>query len=161
MSVEEKEFLFSHFTKKQKVLEYGSGKSTAEIASKVKKLVTMEHNNEWYERVNESLPKNATIIFAPPPNPCRPPNDGSRKEFKSYIEYPINIAPFDIIFIDGRARVACASICNRLSHKDTIIFIHDWDREEYHKALKYLVWMDQVGTMAKFMTHENWSKINV
>ena len=57
---------------------------------------------------------------------------------------------FDIILIDGRARVSCSSICNKLSHDNTIIFIHDFDRPEYQEALNYLELIIQVGTMAKF-----------
>ena len=32
----------------------------------------------------------------------------------------------DIILIDGRARVACASKCHLLGHKDTLVFFHDF-----------------------------------
>ena len=71
-------------------------------------------------------------------------------EFKDYIESPIEYGPFDIILIDGRARVSCSSICKLLSHENTIIFIHDFHRPEYQEALKYLELIDSVKTMSKF-----------
>ena len=70
--------------------------------------------------------------------------------FKDYIESPIEYGPFDIILIDGRARVSCSSICKLLSHENTIIFIHDFHRPEYQEALKYLELIDSVKTMSKF-----------
>jgi hypothetical protein len=54
-----------------------------------------------------------------------------------------------VIFIDGRARVGCASICKKLGHKDTIVFIHDFERPEYQEALKYLELISVVDKMAK------------
>ena len=37
-----------------------------------------------------------------------------------------------------------------MAHDNTIIFIHDFHREEYQEALNYLELIGQVGTMAKF-----------
>jgi hypothetical protein len=37
-----------------------------------------------------------------------------------------------------------------MTHSNTIIFIHDFNRNEYQEVLNYLELTDQVGTMAKF-----------
>lgn len=150
-TTQEKNFLFSFININSKVLEYGSGESTFEIANICKEIVSMEHNKVWYEKNIGRIPKNCNIFLIEPTLPYTEGFDcGTYEQFKDYIEYPTKFSPFDIIFIDGRARVGCSSICKLLSHKDTIVFIHDFDRQEYQESLKYLELLDMVGTMAKF-----------
>jgi hypothetical protein len=147
----EEVFFMSHITNDSKILEYGSGISTNEIAKKCKTILSIEHQEEWYNKLKNQLLPNCEIILKKPDLPytegfyC-----GTYDEFKSYIEAPLNKGPFDIILIDGRARVSCASIAKLISHENTIIFIHDFHREEYKEALNYLELVEQVETMAKF-----------
>lgn len=161
-NVDEEHFFLSHLTKDMRVLEYGSGDSTLAIASLVKELVSIEHHDDWYRKMANVIPSNVKLYFMRPDSqPSIQYDDGTYENFKSYIELPIIIndkkEKFDVIFIDGRARVACASICHLLGHKDTLVFIHDfnhpeekWRRSEYYEAEKYLNRMDGVFTMWKF-----------
>lgn len=150
-SNEEELFFLSELNKTQNVLEYGSGVSTSEIAGKVNLMVSMEHQKEWYDKNINNVPSNCTLLLRGPNLPyIEGGHCGTYEEFKDYIEAPLEYKPFDIILIDGRARVSCASICKLLGHKDTLIFIHDFERPEYQEVLKYL---DLIGTrdkMAKF-----------
>ena len=59
---------------------------------------------------------------------------------------------FDVIFIDGRARIECAKICNEISHENTIIFIHDFRSryENYKLVLDHLTLISEVEDMAMF-----------
>ena len=149
-SIEEKIFFLSHLKPEHKVLEYGSGSSTLDISRLVAKLISVEHNIEWFTKMKRLLPSDITIIYKPPHYPLAFGDDGNYEQFKDYVNAPIPFALFDIIFIDGRARVGCASVCKQLGHKNTIVFIHDFDRLEYQPALEYLELIEQVGTMAKF-----------
>lgn len=147
----EEEFFFNEINENSKVLEYGSGVSTTEIANKCKTILSIEHQENWYNKMKNEIPNNCELIFKNPDLPYIEGSDcGTYEEFKSYIEAPINNGPFDVILIDGRARVSCASICHKMSHENTIVFIHDYHREEYQEALNYLELINQVGTMAKF-----------
>jgi hypothetical protein len=147
----EEEFFFNEINENSKVLEYGSGVSTTEIANKCKTILSIEHQENWYDKMKNEIPNNCELIFKNPDLPYIEGGDcGTYEEFKSYIEAPINNGPFDVILIDGRARVSCASICHKMSHENTIVFIHDYHREEYQEALNYLELINQVGTMAKF-----------
>lgn len=147
----EEEFFLNNINKNSKVLEYGSGISTIEIAKKCGSILSMEHQEVWYDKNKSLLPNNSQIVLKKPDLPYIEGNHcGTYEEFKSYIEYPIDKGPFDIILIDGRARVSCASICHKMAHNDTIIFVHDFHREEYKKILEYLHLIEQVETMAKF-----------
>lgn len=150
-SIPEQEFFMSNLKDTHIVLEFGSGISTFEIANKVKKIISVEHQKNWYDSLILELPKNCTLILKEPNLPyVEGVSCGTYDEFKDYIESPIEYGPFDIILIDGRARVSCSSICKLLSHENTIIFIHDFHRPEYQEALKYLELIDSVETMSKF-----------
>lgn len=147
-NINEEKFFLKHLSKNHKVLEYGSGQSTIQIADLTKEVVSVEHQEAWFNKINENRPSNCRIILAKPDLPyVEGGHCGLYNEFKTYVETPKNFAPFDIILIDGRARVACASICNILGHKDTLVFIHDFDRPEYKEALKYLQLLDSCDTM--------------
>lgn len=147
----EEDFFLMNVKNTDRVLEYGSGESTIQISKKCKSIVSIEHQKGWYDMNVNKLPSNCELILREPNLPyVEGGHCGTYDEFKSYIEAPIDKGPFDIIFIDGRARVSCASICEKISHDNTIIFIHDFHREEYQEALNYLELIDQVGTMAKF-----------
>ena len=158
-AVEEKYFK-EHLNKTHKVLEWGSGLSTPEISTQVDFLVSIEHNTEWYEKIKSLLSggniTNCKYLLRPPnPEGIGEIGDGENLyvNFKNYVDSPIDEGPFDIILIDGRARVSCASKCHLLGHKDTIVFIHDFtltDRSYYMKSLEYLEHIETTMTMAKF-----------
>ena len=154
---EEKDFFLKHLNKKQNVLEWGSGSSTAVIAEKVKSVVSIEHNREWYGTVSKNLPSNAKLHFVPPKyqHDWRVDGDGSPDNFKKYISYPVELGnKYDLILIDGRARVKCASVCSKISKEDTMIFVHDFSDERisegYDKMYEYLELIERVRSMALF-----------
>lgn len=150
-TINEQNFFLNELNQTKKVLEYGSGESTIEIASKCEFVVSVEHQKEWYDVLYGKKPENCKLFFCPPNLPYVEGSDcGTYEEFKDYIESPIEDGPYDVILIDGRARVSCASICNKLTNENGIIFIHDFHRQEYQDCLNYLTIIDIVDTMAKF-----------
>ena len=67
------------------------------------------------------------------------PADGDYEEFKDYVEYPKSLnRQFDVVWVDGRARVACAFsvIRNNLLKPNGVVIIHDWERKHYKEVLK-------------------------
>ena len=121
--IQEEEFFMSHLKDTHSVLEFGSGTSTFEIANKVKKIISIEHQKKWYDSLILESPENCTLILKEPNLPyVEGLSCGTYDEFKDYIESPIEYGPFDIILIDGRAIVSCSSICHKMSHENTIVF---------------------------------------
>lgn len=158
---EEEDFLLSRLKPEHKVLEFGSGSSTIEIAKHVKHICSIEHHSEWFERVMQQLPPNAHLCWVPQNSEPEPGHDGTKKNFNDYVQKSIELCdkygPFDVIFIDGRARVACAEICEKIGHKDTLVFIHDYNhpnpqylRDEYFEAEQWLERVDGEFTMWLF-----------
>ncbi len=87
------------------VFEYGAGHSTLCWSTRAKRLITVEHNKEWYEYIIGKINKENTELFY--------------KELEYNGEYSKTINQFDdidIVFIDGRDRVNCAiQACKRLN----------------------------------------------
>lgn len=158
----EADFFLSHIKPEHRVLEFGSGGSTLDIAALAARVVSVEHNKEWYDKISAQIPENATLLFHPPTSEPTGGDDGTAEQFHDYIHAPLKYVeqegPFDIIFIDGRARVACAEICEKLGHAGTLVFIHDYNhpnpqytRTEYYDAEKYLTKLNGHFTMWKFL----------
>jgi len=55
MDSREKELITKHFSPNKIMLEWGSGGSTIEFSPHVKKYYSIEHNKEWYEKVNNEV----------------------------------------------------------------------------------------------------------
>lgn len=148
----EEVFFLSHLQKKHKVLEYGSGESTLQISALVDSIISVEHQKSWFEHIKARAPNNCNIIYAPPDLPFQEGKHcGHYEEFCTYINSPLQYSPYDIILIDGRARTHCAKLCRNMSNTNTIIFVHDWHRTEYHEICGYLQLIEIKNTMAKFI----------
>jgi hypothetical protein len=120
-------FLERTINKDMLVYEYGSGGSTLFFASRVKEIVSIEHDQAWHSEVmkqinNYNLTNCRVRLIEPRPgnplenqniaNPDDYASDDERyrgmsfKEYASSIDlYPDNY--FDVVLIDGRARPSC------------------------------------------------------
>ncbi len=115
-------------TKEDVGLEYGSGRSTYHFAKLLGQLTSVEHHEEWYNIVQDTLVKNKVnnvdLKLIPPNSTYTKPNLSSVDDyyleasaypvkddlFKDYINL-IDAIPngsLDFILIDGRARVSCS-----------------------------------------------------
>lgn len=156
MSQEEQQFLLNHLKPHHRVLEYGSGESTKQIAAKVRSLVSIEHDKDWYSKVLQDSPQNVDLILREPKTPyfwgkC----DGTLEQFSNYINTPVGMGVFDVVLIDGRARAYCAAVCSKFSNRNTLIFIHDFNtgeymRKNYGMAYHYLDEVDYRGSLFLF-----------
>ena len=105
--------------------EYGSGISTLYFSMKVKKVVSVDHDKNWFNNINEQLLKNkinnCEYSLIEPEKIHAEDSKGinflyrsglkeySKSHFKKYIrsidKYPDKY--FDLVFFDGRARLGC------------------------------------------------------
>ena len=78
------------------MLELGSGRSTKWFSERVKKIISLEHNREWYDRVKELNPSdNSDILLIE-----------DQEEYINYInEFDDNF--FDVCLVDGIERGRC------------------------------------------------------
>lgn len=143
----EEEFLYSLLKPDMDVLEYGAGRSSLAIAPRVKSLVSIEHLQDWHDEIKPQLPANATIHHVRKNQEEADGHDGTLADFRRYIQFPRQLnRKWDIIFVDGRARVECCNVAmTLLKDENSFILVHDifnedakCDREEYWEILKFL-----------------------
>lgn len=148
-SKSEAQFLFSKLNKEQRLLEYGCGASTIQFCQFVKEVVSVENDLWWGQTTINVCDKNVQIIHVDMKVKGVHYHDGGKNNFLSYIYAPLMLSPhiFDVIYIDGRARPWCAEASYLFSHKDTKIFIHDFNTEDPTRKQYGLVtqWLDIVA----------------
>lgn len=140
MYTHEYKFIEKYLNESDTLLEWGSGNSTIYFSGLVKKVITIEHDMDWLNMVKtvigayniENIETHYIAAHSPEPIPCR------YEQFKDYIEYvKKNQLNFTKVLIDGRARKYCAKSIYDYIDENVIIFIHDFNRPDYQKTLKY------------------------
>jgi hypothetical protein len=150
-----------------RVLEFGAGNSTCWWADRASKVVSVEHDPNWAEAVRNRNLANVTVVeramgdpvsfkhsevivkeFHPLQLTAKVSTDPTRNyraglldnEFHSYasvlLDYPTGY--FNIIVIDGMARVLTAWLASKQLADDGIIVFDNSDRDEYSDAYRYL-----------------------
>jgi len=105
----------------KEVFEYGSGYSSMFWAERCKSLVSVEDNEEWYNKIKTKLPINVDYCFT--------------KNKETYTRAILNYKKkFDVIIIDGNYRYECAVIArDKLSETGMIILDNsDWQEKTSH-----------------------------
>lgn len=129
------------------LLEWGSGNSTIYFSGIVKKVISIEHDIDWIKVIKNVIRgyniSNIDIhhipAHSPNPVPCR------YEQFKEYIHYPVkNNFFFTKVLIDGRARKYCAKYLYDYIKPEVDVFIHDFNRPDYQKTLKYFHLQDMI-----------------
>jgi len=116
------EFLNTFDFSEKSIFEFGSGNSSAYWAKKAKCVISIEHDKEWFEKVNSSLNDNQTLLY----------RENSEDYEKSILDFD---KKFDVIIIDGIRRLECSKIIeqhlNRESMEGSIVILDnsDWFRE--------------------------------
>lgn len=118
-----------------RVFEYGCGSSTRFYAARVGQVVAVEHDEGWADRMRRLVPANATIVSRRCAGDAyrAPAGDG-------YVEALAEHAtdPFDVVVVDGRARISCLEAAVRADKRATLIVLDNADRRGYVDALRQL-----------------------
>jgi precorrin-6B methylase 2 len=121
------EFLRKRIRKNMSVFEYGCGTSTLWWASRVREVISVEHDKDWYEKIARKVPGNVCLSH------IELDYGGS---YSRYIrEYKER---FDIVVIDGRDRVHCAIHAADALNSTGIIIWDNSDRVEYEAGSRFL-----------------------
>ena len=135
-----------------KVLEWGSGGSTALFASRAGakgQVVSIENNVDYYEKTKSRIEQlgltGSVDLRLVPPSPSKVPGEWRTLpgQMKAYVETPIKLAPpggFDVVFIDGRERLQCLGVAEKLIKPGGYLLFHDfWSRARYREHLPQLL----------------------
>jgi predicted O-methyltransferase YrrM len=140
------EYLDSYLSKlnKKNVFEWGSGASTIWLASKADSVTSIEHNSGWHSLLSESKPINVTVKLIEPSKSKTPKIASSKKgffnlDFDSYVtSIRLSDRKFDLIVVDGRARLDCIEESAKHLKAGGIIFLDNSQRHRYSKAKQIL-----------------------
>jgi hypothetical protein len=139
------------------VFEWGSGGSTIFLTQRVERLVSVEHDTDWYRRTKDrigSVSADRLTYILQPPETGSGSEDGFRStderyrgmHFASYVrtidDFPD--AAFDLVSVDGRARSACLTRAVRKVKPGGFILLDNSDREEYAAAMKELECFERI-----------------
>lgn len=145
------DWLESYLRPDMKVFEWGSGGSTLFFAPRVNTVTTVEHDQEWYSAVKSSIHAanvdNVHLCLQPPIYlPESSPQ--FRSTLKQYQDYSFEAyikavdgfadSSFDLIMVDGRARVCCVERAINKVRQGGYLFLDNTEREEYLSAFDYL-----------------------
>lgn len=133
-----------------RVFEFGSGASTIWLAHRADRVVSIEHDSNWFTVVKGKLatiPNRSTVdyhLVTPSPKTETSDSDyGSSKagherhDFKTYATSILNEEGlFDLIVIDGRARDACLKHAVKKIKPDGLIVFDNSSRKRYQHAIK-------------------------
>lgn len=156
-------FLENILHKEMVVYEYGSGGSTIFFAKRVKKVVSTEHDRNWYEKVIDEIYErnitNCTVrLFEPNRNDfiynatIADPNgyisDDEKYRGMSFENYASSIDEFpdyffDVIIIDGRARPSCFKHSQKKLKNNGIMILDNAETPYYdyiHKTMNDMKW---------------------
>jgi hypothetical protein len=121
------DFIKERISKNHIVFEFGAGNSTLFYSKYAAKVVSVEHDKAWLEKIKLSMPQNSTIIY-------------TELEYNGdYCRVPLNNKQkFNIIIVDGRDRVNCCKNCLDALTEDGVVVLDDSEREQYTEAITFL-----------------------
>ncbi len=121
-------FIESRLKKDHDIFEFGSGNSTLWFSNRCAQVISVEHDEEWYQLVKEKLTSK--------PNTKYLYKDLESGDYSNTIlEYNNQ---FDIIIIDGRDRIKCAKNALGALKENGIIIWDNSDRDIYQEGYDFL-----------------------
>jgi protein O-GlcNAc transferase len=150
LSKNDKEMFYRYLKNANVYFEYGSGGSTyqASIKDNIKYIYSVESDMVWQKKLKQTI-KNPNIKYlfnemdVKPNNWGNPGKNATEVQKKSYSNHMINLSKeeqenIDLVFIDGRFRVACCLKCYDIIKDNCMIIFDDFlNRPHYHIVLEY------------------------
>jgi len=121
------DFIEKRISREFCVFEYGCGNSTLWWASRVRKVISCEHDREWHDKIKARIPANVELIHR-----NLEPGGEYAKAIAGYT------GAFDIAVIDGRDRVNCTRNALQALKPDGVIIWDNSDRAEYREGYEFL-----------------------
>lgn len=121
------DFIKNRLHKELTIFEYGSGNSTLFYAKRVKRVVSVEHDEAWFQKIVAEKAPNAEMIF-------------TKLEVNGEYSQKAKLLSekFDVIIVDGRDRVNCCKhSIGALSNRGVLI-LDDSERKVYEEARTFL-----------------------
>jgi protein-L-isoaspartate O-methyltransferase len=121
------DFFKDRLKKDMVVFEYGSGNSTLFFSEYIEKIISVEHDEKWYNNLKSKIPENVELLY-------------QKLEYDSDYCRKIHTRneKFDLIIIDGRDRVNCLKNSFSSLKDNGVLVIDDMYREKYQEVIPFL-----------------------
>jgi hypothetical protein len=162
--------LFTHaITGKNCAIEFGAGGSTYRLVDAgVGEILSVESDPQWIEMVTNHkflqphVASGRLTVHHADIGPTKgwgaPADKSSMKEWPHYWRDPwrhVEAERVDLVFVDGRFRVACTLNSILQGTRNMTIVIHDfWNRSRYHVLMKYLNCACRADTLGVFFPRD-------
>lgn len=121
-----------------RVFEYGGGGSSVWLSDHGARLTVVEHHQEWFDELRQILPGEAELILTPTSTVGGISSCAEAGYYDNYVaaieSYPDNT--FDLVTVDGRARVECVSRAKAKVKQGGHLLLDDSDRSRYATAIE-------------------------
>lgn len=121
------DFIKTRIQKQHTIFEFGSGNSTIFYARLAGKVVSVENDRAWFDKISGSTPANSEMIFCP----VEANGDYSRMPASRQEK-------FQLIIVDGRDRVNCCYNSLDALSDDGVLILDDSERDFYQSAIDFL-----------------------
>ncbi len=118
-------FITPFLSKEKSVFEFGAGYSTLFYASKVKSVISVDHDENWIKTLKKRVLNNVSLYHYNL-------NSGYTTSISNHDKL------FDIIIIDGRKRVECIKNSFDKITAQGVIVLDDSEREYYKEGIDFL-----------------------
>jgi precorrin-6B methylase 2 len=120
----------------KRVLEFGSGGSTVFFAKRAKSVISIEHDEKWFDLVEDKLVEekisNVEHILIP-----RYEGDNVIPRKDGYVKVISGIeGSFDLILVDGRERGVCIRDSCSMMEPGKYLILDNYQMDKYQKAIK-------------------------
>jgi len=122
------DFFIPKLHKNLEIFEYGSGNSTIFLSKRVKNIISIEHNQEYYEYVKKQIDSNVYLKYIP--------LDKYNGEYSKVVLKENKL--FDVIIIDGRDRVNCLKNSIHKLKQNGVLILDDSQRNNYQEAKTFM-----------------------
>jgi hypothetical protein len=128
-------------------IEWGSGRSTVWFAERVKKLISIESDKQWYDSVNKNLKEKhveqkVTYFYIPVSIPQN--NAPESHPYADVIETGVNDESLDFALVDGKIRITCMEKVIRKIKPGGILILDNAERFIPNKIMKkHATFVDQ------------------
>lgn len=139
------DYLVSLLQPDMTVFEYGSGGSTLFFSQRVKRVISIEHDIDWYHKFN--MPANVeyfligysdNLIGDEKSNPNHYTSNPFLKNFRDYVCAIEQYNNLDLVLIDGRSRASCLKHAHGKVKSGGWIILDNAEREYYLQNTRHL-----------------------
>jgi SAM-dependent methyltransferase len=128
-------YLNSFLKKDMLLFEWGSGRSTLWFSKRVKKVVSIEYNKSWFDRIiakiKENNLKNIDLKYIALEHKIESPTQRHYPKIPDYVAeiFKSESESYDVIVVDGHYRLTCVEHCKKYLKNDGILVVDNSNRE--------------------------------